>query len=301
MGAEEGELHLRRRFDRLLLWIALVSAGCGATTEESRPNDADGLPGSFGVLELERPSREDDPYLSGSRAVLGAVFARYRGLDRAQVLDLLGVERPKPPVEGCALVGTPETVFPHSGAAVELLDVGTVEVELGGSSERLYARTFPELGTLVSGVFYAEDTELPTAHADRDTYRIRAEGSAEMAGFEIVLAAPPAPVDVQIGDRAVGEGPLEIARTGSVSLGWAPGQAGDRVEIQLAAGAHVIECVARDDGSFAIPFELLAHLDADEDARLVLRRVATQAFDVPDVESAWAEVKATRTVPVTVR
>lgn len=301
MAGKVGELLLHRRFDRLLLIIALVTAGCGATTDESRPVDVEEQVGSFGVLELERPASQDDPAVSGPRAVLGAIFARYRGVDRAEVLDLLGVQRAKPPVDGCALVGTPETVFPESGAAVELLDVGTVEVELAETSEHLFARTFPELGSFVSGVFYAEDTELPPAHAPRDTYRIRAEGSLEVPGFELVLVPPAAPTDVMVDGRTVADGPLTVDRRRALTLTWQPGANGDRIEVQLASGGHVVECAARDDGSLTIRADYLAQLDADEDARLVLRRVSTQPFDVSEVDASWADVSVTRTLPLVVR
>ncbi len=72
-------------------------------------------------------------------------------------------------------------------------------------------------------------------------------------------------------------------------------------KLDLISGGHVVECVARDDGAFRVDRGLLARLDPDGSARLVVRRVRLSPVDVTGIDTAWMSLSATRTVPITVK
>ncbi|MFW6050567.1 MAG: hypothetical protein ACODAU_05305 [Myxococcota bacterium] len=256
--------------------------------------------GSFGALQMERGANSELPELADGKAVLNAVFARYSGLEAEDALELLGVGRAGPETDDCALVGGQAPVYPQPDAIVELLDVGDLHVGVAGSRTRLSARMFPELGSLVAGAFYAGHAELAEARADVDEYQVLATGGAEVAPFEVVAVAPPAPSGVVVDGFVPPEEPV-VGRDRDLEILWDAGDPRDRLDVTLAAGSTAIECAARDDGMITVPADLVAQLDADADARLVLRRVRVQPFDAPGLDVAWADLVATRTIPLRVR
>jgi hypothetical protein len=151
-------------------------------------------------------------------------------------------------------------------------------------------------------VFYAESTELPVAIPDHDEYRIRAEGSDAVAPFSVVAVAPPVPAGLAVDGQPLDGLALPLVeRDRELEMLWDAGDPRDRVELQLTAGGQLLECSARDDGAFRIPAHLLAELDADPEARLVVRRVRAQPFDAPGVDVAWVDVVSTRTGALRVR
>ncbi|MFW5924758.1 MAG: hypothetical protein ACOCV4_01255 [Myxococcota bacterium] len=282
--------------------LALATA-LGVTACSSGGDDVRGASlastGSVGVVQIERSGTAARADSSEHRAELNAVFARYRGLEGQDALELLGVGRAGPETDSCALV-SPPPVQPDADAIVELLDVGTLEVRVGDSRAHVAPRVFPELGALVAGSFYAKDAELVEARADRDTYRVVATGGEEVEPFEVEVVAPAAPDEVSIGGFAPDERPV-LGRDDEIVVVWDAGDPGDRIDLTLAAGSTVIECVARDDGMLQIPADVLSEIDTDPDARLVMRRVRVQPFDAPGLEAAWADLISTRTIAVDVR
>ena len=280
----------------------LLVAGLGCTAadaDDAASTSMASRSGSMGILELERGAG-DTPWVSSPRAVLSGVFARYEGIEGDEVLRLLGVGRGAPSLDGCALVGQDPDALPEPSAAVDLLDAGHIDVSVAGSEAQLTARTFPELGSLVAGTFYAEDAELAVATADVDEYRFVSSGSADLPAFDVSLVAPPALADLTVAGTPAADEPV-LARGEPVVVAWESNDPRDRVDIRLASGAQVLECVARDDGLFRLPEALVSELDADEDARLVIRRVRTTRFDVAGLDTAWVDLAATETVVVAVR
>lgn len=282
----------------LALAAALTTAGCTAVggADDAGAAAMEAQTGSFGVVRIERETAMDaDVSLAG--AELSGSFAQYRGVDGRAVLALLGGRAAAP--ESCRLAGAEAGAFGNADAQVELLDVGDVEVRVAGTRTRMMSRTFPDLAGMVAGVFYAQDATLGAARADVDEYVITAEGR-ELPGFEVVAVAPTgfseltvdglSPDDVGYLDRGV-----------DVELQWDAGDPRDQVEVDLVAGGAVLECVVRDDGSFRIGSDALSLVDADEDARLVVRRVRTQPFDAPGIDAAWVDVASTQTLRLAVR
>lgn len=257
------------------------------------------LSGSIALVRIDREVDASDAAMTDGRAVLGAVFARYRAMDGRQVLTLLGEGRAAARLDACA---TPERLTEAAAdpyADVELLDVGALAVEVSSTRADLSPRTFPDLGSLLSGAFYANDVELAPTLADSDEYRIQASGSLDVGAFEIVLVGPPGPEGVRA-DGAVAEGAV-LVRGSDLDLAWDAGDPRDRIEIDVLGGGRVVECVARDDGAFRIGGAWLERLGADASAKLVLRRVRLAPFDAEGIDAAWVRVATSRAFAVTVR
>ncbi len=292
-----------RLFTRVLFFVLLgasVTAGAaGCSTTEAAAVDSSALTGSVGVLHVERSAQD-----GSGRTVLRAAFARYRGIDGTSVVRLLG-SGSAARLGSCAFV-EPSGDLASDGADVELLDVGALHVAVADTEARLTPRTFPDLASVLVGVFYAGDAALAMPEAEVDEYRFVAEGSPDVSGFEVMVPAPAEPSGLQLvgsdGTSAPLDGRLtEVARTGALTLQWDGDDPRDLVEVELMAGAQTLACTTRDEGSFRIPADDLSQLEADAEARLVVRRVRVSPFDALGIDAAFARVAATRSVPLSVR
>lgn len=280
---------------RFALALSLVLAGCSVEPEPGI--EAGALTGSVGVLHVERSE-------GAGRTVLRAAFARYHGVEGDAVLDLLGSGSPAE-LGTCAFVDAAEDPI-ASDAEVELLDVGALSVSLADAETRLSPSTFPDLASVLVGVFYAGDAALPLPEAEVDEYRFSAEGGDEVGAFDVVVPAPAAPSGLALigadGTSAALHGDLaEITRAGALELTWDGEDPRDYVELELDAAGQTLACTARDVGSLRIPHEELALLDPDGEARLVVRRVRVSPFDVSGIDVAFARIVAVRTQPLAIR
>lgn len=294
---------MRVRFGLILIASALFSAACTSTGEDVGAATLDSRAGSLGILQVERLSAGPGE-LDAPPAQLGAAFARYQGLSGDAVVRLLG-GRPASALDACTLAGGDLDGLSSADASVELLDVGVIEVRVGESAARLVPRTFPELARVAAGFFYAGDAELGAVRADVDAYTFRAEGSAELPGFEVAVPVPAELLDVRLDGVPLtelpnGSGTL-IARDRDLEVSWEGLDPRDQVEVELVSGGATVVCRARDDGSFRVPGAALAPLSSDESARLVLRRVRVQPFDAAGVDVAYVRLASTRVFDAVVR
>jgi len=281
----------------LLAIATLLVAGC--STAEPAGVETGALSGSVGVLHVERSAVD-----GSGRTVLRAAFARYQGIDGDSVLRLLG-SGSAAELGSCALVDPVDTMGAED-ADVELLDVGALHVAVADTEARLSPRTFPDLASVLAGVFYAGDAALAMPEPEVDEYQFVAEGGVEVGAFEVIVPAPAAVAGLELvgadGTFAGLDGRLtEITRAGALTLQWDGDDPRDLVEIELVSGAQTLTCVARDEGSFRIAAEDVALLDADADARLLVRRVRVSPFDAAGIDLAFARVAAVRTFPLAVR
>ncbi|MGF1469082.1 MAG: hypothetical protein ACFCGT_23395 [Sandaracinaceae bacterium] len=287
-------------------WIVgIVLLGAGCTGMDPVPAvTAEELTGSVGVLHLERDHDPAGPELG--RTLLRAAFARYEGVDGQEVMRILRTAAPAGPGDcawDAAEDGVTDLVSAGSGADVELLDVGALRIRVAETEARLTPRTFPDLASVIAGVFYAGDAELAMPRAERDEYRIEAEGSADVGAFEVVVPAPAAPANLALVgedgtsarlDEAGGRW-TEVSRTGALTVLWDAEDLTDTVEVELTAQGVTLACTAMDEGSLVLDAELLAALPADFDASLTVRRVRTTPFDAPGLGTAYARVGAVGT------
>lgn len=282
----------------LAVILALVGVGCGGV--ETSGAGAALSQGSVGVLHVERVERAGDAgALAEDRTVLSAAFARYRGIEPGAVLGLLGSGAAAAP-ESCAYVSAADALAGTDAAEVELLDVGTIQVRVAGTEARLSPRAFPDLASVLAGVFYAGDASLAVPRGDLDEYAFQAAGSDEIPAFDAVVPAPASFAELRI-DGVAAAGEPSLARESGVELSWAAGDARDTVEIEIRAHGDTLACAALDDGAFRVDPEALAILAPDADAEMIVRRVRVTPVDVAGVDDAFARVTVTRTLLIDLR
>lgn len=278
-----------------LLASALV---CGCTN--SHGEDAGTVPsaedqaGSLALLQIERFSDAEAPL---PRLVASAKVARYRAIEGAALLRLLGADAREVETCGTASRGAVE-LMPE--ARVEFLSVGDISLRGASAQHTLSPRLFPALATTASGFFYAGESEVSLPRAELDEYQLSARGENGVGAFEVALAAP-----ADVSGLSVAGVPLEqggaLERGRDLEITWDPEDPSDRVELEIYAGGGVLSCAARDDGHFVVPSASVAAIEADDNAALVVRRVRVVAVDMQGIEAAYARVATTRTLALSVR
>lgn len=278
----------------VLLFLGGCAVDVGANADGRAEAGGAPLVGSVGVLEIDR--RVDD-----EGALLTAAFARYQGMAEQDVVTLVA-SGARADLDSCAIVEG-DVRLPLD-ADVELVDVGALDVHLDNAgttsvSSRLVARTFPDVASVMAGVFYAGEAQLPLPIADRDAYVVHASGGRDVGSFRVVIAAP-----AEVAVLVYGDEDGHVARDRPLDFSWIPGSsqggAPDVVELELASRGGTIVCTAADDGAFRIEASMLSHLAVDQDADLVVRRVRVRAFDADGLDSAFARVAITRTERVAI-
>lgn len=267
-------------------------AGLAACTTSAEFGTADAAMeargGSFGLLRVDRAE--------GS-AQVSAAFARHLGVDGRDVLALLG--QPAVELGECAPLAT-EAPDVGLDAEVELLDAGPLELRIGDASSEIRSRTFPELGDVVGGAFYAG--EVSVGDGASDMFVLRSRGSRDVGSFDVGVASP-APVGALVVDRVAvpaGESALVVARAAGVDLVWDATDPADRVEVEVATPAGGVLCVGRDTGSLRISATDLLRVAAG-DGQLTVRRLRMQPLDVDGVDTASAVVSTSRVLAARLR
>jgi hypothetical protein len=286
------------------LFSALLApglAGCatGPAPEDSAPAGDEGARDDVfrvdGVVVVERLRAGDASQTTVSAkfmrhaATRAAASASTGGLEAAE--RLVGTRLMLPAAGECVNVAHLEEVDAEEAARstsfegdVELIDVGDVALvtdlafgpALGVSDAsqpsrsvvRLAPRAFPDVGDLVSGVFYTSPdagASLPApAH-----YAIESSGAAAVDRFVLSADAPAEPGDVHVAGAplspsATASSSKPLARRGGdLHLSWGRGpavaaqpgdRAGDRVyvDVQAEAGA-VHRCTFDDTGEAILP------------------------------------------------
>jgi hypothetical protein len=147
--------------------------------------------------------------------------------------------------------------------SIELLDVGDLTLQAGRSEAvPLAARAFPDVGDLVSGVFYVSP-EPAYDFTGAATYVLQSTGSAMIDGFSITSEAPAAPEEVWIEDDPITSG-LWLEADTPVTLRWeapedAASRRNDRVVIDVTPiSGTTMRCAFADVGEGTIPASLFA-------------------------------------------
>jgi hypothetical protein len=157
--------------------------------------------------------------------------------------------------EGSAEVA--DTEPEHDVALVDVGDVALVTDLAPSMIVRLAPRAFPDVGEVVSGVFYTSPdvaAQLPAPAR----YEIDGSCAAAVDAFQLTADAP-----AELGDVTVGGVDLASeggqARTGEdLLITWQASPAGDRVYVDLqGTTGHVHRCSFDDTGSALVPASLL--------------------------------------------
>jgi hypothetical protein len=239
---------------RLAPFLVFFVATVGCSTASPEGDDvADANSGmTEGVVLVERASSADG-------TVQTNVSAKFMRLSAPVDVDLaervVGARLDLPALGTCRVdAAAREKVGNNSRPVlgpIELLDVGDVSLVTGASRLALGARAFPDVGELVSGMFYtAPDaaTELPWA----DTYTLQGTGSALVEHFAIQVEAPPPPSEVRIGGLPLNSAVVDTRFPTAVD--WDGQPRGDQVvvDIGVPSGASV-HCAFKDSGKAILP------------------------------------------------
>ena len=255
---------------------ATAAIGCGVPVVDD-PADAAGSV-TEGIVLVERVA-------SGDAAAQTSVSAKFMRLsapaDPALAERVVGSRLDLPSVGACRPMAGPEyegaaaAPIPRAGQAadrapgnartpvgsIELMDVGDVTLRAGADAMPLAARAFPDVGELVSGVFYTSRdaaSDLPPGA----TYTVEGSGSAFVDRFSVEADAPPVLADVRVDDTPLVEG-LTLGEDTAATVRWrAPpvdvareaAPQGDIVFVDVSAqsGAQV-RCVFQDEGRGVLP------------------------------------------------
>jgi hypothetical protein len=171
---------------------------------------------------------------------------------------------------------------------IELVDVGDVTMRvrdpISGPAPivPLALRAFPDVGDIVSGVFYTSPdaaSDLPAGEA----YVVDASGSAAIDRFSIEADAPSAPEDVRVGGVLLTEG-ITLEDGVSAPVRWRSGDSarGDLVFIDVSGpSGAAVRCAFKDAGEALVPGALLrsAQLGGNgATATFALHRVRHRGF-----------------------
>lgn len=152
-----------------------------------------------------------------------------------------------------AFAGTDEAPAISGLGSIELLDVGDLSITAESTSMPLATRAFPDVGGLVSGVFYTSRdarSDLPAP----GRYVLESTGSGALEKFAIAADAPANPENVRVGNADLAEGVL-LEEGAATNLAWRVAEnSRDRVYVDLTAPSGTgIRCTFKDSGEAVLP------------------------------------------------
>lgn len=255
-----------RRAGSLVVWGALAATGCSAPVVDDNVDAGGGM--TQGIVLIERVEGAD----GATQTNVSAKFMRFSAATDPEVAErVVGSRLDLPAVGECMILrpfdGSDDVGLAAVGS-IELLDAGDVTVRTDEAVMSLATRAFPDIGDLVSGVFYTSrdaTAELPVPAK----YRIEGSGSAAIESFTLEAQAPSAPEEMSIDGAELGERAL-IEEGSPATVRWQkpPQTSDDLVYIDVWSGRRVadvstassgiaVRCVFPDVGEGTIPASLL--------------------------------------------
>jgi hypothetical protein len=286
------------------LLAALVGVGCSAPIVDDVSDASSGM--TEGIVLVERVVSSDGPTQTN-------ISAKFMHLSASADPDLaervVGARLELPAPGRCLALPQSSTENAASLAAlgpIELIDVGDVIMHIkAGSADAahpsmpLAARAFPDVGDLVSGVFYTSRdaaSELPAGA----TYVLEGSGNADHGGsgalgstpverFSIEADAPPAPDEVRVGDTSLAEG-VQLDEGAPIVVRWRASDRGkeDRIFVDLRnAGGDAVRCSFEDSGEATVPSSVLEDklFTGSRATTFAFHRVRRHAFGTPGIDA----------------
>jgi hypothetical protein len=236
--------------------------GCSAPVVDDPIGATGGI--TQGIILVERATTAE----GAPQTNVSAKFMRLSGTADPETAErVVGTRLDLPAVGECALVpavGNEDMSAALSAlGAIELLDVGDLTMKTGDAVMPLAARAFPDVGGVVSGVFYTSrdaTSDLPAPAK----YVLEGSGSAMVDRFAIESDAPSIPEDVRVGGTALSEG-ISLDTGSAAIVRWrsedpqrARQGAEDLVYVDVtAATGAAIRCAFSDEGRGVIPASML--------------------------------------------
>lgn len=290
--------------------ISLALVACSGGEDPSLEEAS--APRAFGLMSISYAHQwenRDDQILFDA----GAQFVRYTALTRQQVGQILALpvdpQTDLPGSESCQLydLGASQSQQAEVDSGnIELLEAGTVVVEVGRETISLAPQHFAGLLPFVSGVIYGEARGNSAEPAM--VVRARAAGSESVGSFAVGEVGSPSLARL---DRVAGYGPQKSVAfnlNDPLTLQWRPSLTdGDLtyVELHLEGGDpdKVLRCRPRDDGAFTISAKQLAVLDPKPGQTLVLdlARLRRAFFAVSGLDQGELRVTVTERATLNLR
>jgi hypothetical protein len=247
------------------LLLALLGAGCSAPVVDDVADASSAL--TEGVVLVERVVASD----GATQTNVSAKFMRLSVASDAEMAErVVGSRLDLPRLGACMRLpsgGAGEKAASLASLGpIELVDVGDVTMRVKApapisgpaATVPLALRAFPDVGDIVSGVFYTSPdaaSDLPAGEA----YVVDATGSSGIDRFSIEADAPAAPENVRVGGVLLTEG-ITLEDGVSVPVRWRSGDPtrGDLVFIDVSGSSGAaVRCAFKDVGEALIPGALL--------------------------------------------
>jgi hypothetical protein len=262
----------------LLATLAAPAVGCtGTVADPAVPGDAE--PSTTSAIVIVERTIDPAPAGGGPRAEASARFVRVSATSSTRdALRTIGaaVDLPAPGTcESLAALAGGSVPAAASASWVELVDVGTVSLDVGGHETHLIPRQLPDVTDVVSGVVYARATD-SALFPSSARYLVHVSGGPDIEPFEVSAAAPADPADVHIaGEDGAG---LVVAAGAPIDVAWTPDTTDDSlyVDVQPAAVRCALDTGLHSDDSTVhatVPASLV-----DEAGTLVVHRMHREAL-----------------------
>jgi hypothetical protein len=279
--------------------FSIAAAGC-ASTASSESESGEVASTVEAIVHVERNVTADATSTSVS-----AKFLRVLPEDAAKAASLVGTRVVMPAEGDCvpitSLSAPPEGIVPGARTdlkgSVELVDVGDLSLRATAADAasrrrqdegdafdvQLTPRAFPDVGDLVSGVFYtqpdvtADGVSLPAP----GSYVISGTGAAQVEPFAIDASAPATPEHVRVSGRSIASPkgvPFEAGK--DVSVDWDADGVSDGLVYIDVQGASPYRCTFKDSGAAVIPGEVLGRDDAGHEVALSVHRVRQESVEL---------------------
>jgi hypothetical protein len=261
----------------------IVGVGCSAPVVDDVA-DASGAM-TEGVVVVERMVGGD----GAAQTSVSAKFMRLSAPVDPELAERVVGTKLDLPAPGTCRPSTPATVRTRGArGSIELMNVGDLLVRGGRARMPLAVRAFPDVGDLVSGMFYtSEDTasDLPAGA----TYTLEGTGAGLVDRFAVEVEAPASLEDVRINGGTLADG-LIVDEGSPVSVRWRAPEGlptgGDVILVDVSgdSGASV-RCAFQDDGHGVLPAWVVGSGASVGSATLTVHRLRQRAFASPGVDT----------------
>ncbi len=267
------------RLSKLLVVPLLAPlVACTGTVDASNSPDADSSEVAAAIA-IDTTSYADEAAPAHTTAV--ARFIRARSSVDDGTMHMLGAGLDLPPVGTCSGI-SPRAE--SAGQAVELMDVGAIDVDIAGHDSFLAPRHLPDMDDLVWGVVYSARTDA-TETAINGPISIRVGGSKDVGAFSIDVANVEAPANVTFDGDALA--PILLRGNEDLHASWTPiPQSADVIYFDVDNGTETLVCAYDDRGSADLPASLFATRSGSLTIHRLHREVVT-AHGIDDGEARF--------------
>ncbi|MFO0611090.1 MAG: hypothetical protein U0414_00785 [Polyangiaceae bacterium] len=284
--------------------VALV--GCSAEPTESESEAASAV--VQGVIRVDRTVSEE-----GVASTISAKFLRAQADDITSAERLVGTQLEIPNEGDCTLPADTRAASSLVRRPVDLVDVGDLSLrsnherhlEQQGAAQgwQLTPRAFPDIGALVSGVFYTQpdgafDPNLELELPAPGRYTVTATGAASVDPFTFDVDAPAVPTNVRVAGQSFAKDRDPSVVVGrDIPIEWDPEPArgaGDGLVYVDVHASKAYRCTFRDSGSAILPSDVLSSEDDAQFVVISIHRVREESVRVDLQPGAAQELTSVR-------